>query len=152
MTGDPTDDSEPTDDEGHHPATPSSGTGEPSVENPDGFDSRSATESDAVEDVPTLTCSRCDREWDLTYELEDLQVGNRAVEQFALDHQRHTGHYPDGVTPWLADCQQCPEREPFLAERPAHRFAEGHARHTGHPVTLTAPESGTSTVGPEDVR
>lgn len=89
-----------------------------------------------VDDVPRVTCSRCDATWTLTYELEDLQVGNRAVEQFALDHERHTGHFPDDVSPWVAACRRCPAREAFLAERPARRWAEVHARHTGHAVTL----------------
>jgi hypothetical protein len=82
------------------------------------------------DEYPTLTCSRCDCRWNLAYELDELQVGNRAVEQFALDHHRHTGHYPDDITPWVADCRQCPETEPFLTERPANRFARTHARHT----------------------
>jgi hypothetical protein len=99
------------------------------------------------DDPPTLTCSRCDRTWDLAYELDELQVGNRAVEQFALDHHRHTGHYPDGVTPWVADCRQCPEAEQFLAERPAGRFARTHTRHTGHTVDLQPPEDEPSVVG-----
>ena len=85
-----------------------------------------------VDDVPTVTCSRCDREWDLAYELDELEVGNRAVEKFALDHRRHTGHFPDDVTAWTVDCRQCPGGERFLAERPARRWAETHARHTGH--------------------
>lgn len=93
------------------------------------------------DDVPTVTCSRCDDEWHLDYELDELQVGNRALEQFALDHHRHTGHYPDDVTPWIADCQICPERETFLAERPTERFASTHARHTGHTVALVPPEA-----------
>jgi len=97
-------------------------------------------------DAPTLTCSRCDRTWDLGHELDELQAGNRAAEQFALDHHRHTGHYPDGVTPWTADCRQCPETERFLAERPAERFAHTHARHTGHTVGLQPPDGEPSTV------
>jgi len=92
------------------------------------------------EDPPTITCSRCDREWRLDYELDDLQAGNRAFERFAMDHHRHTGHYPDGVTPWRIACRQCPEREQFLAERPARRHAQTHARHTRHTVELEAPE------------
>lgn len=97
-------------------------------------------------DAPTLTCSRCDRTWDLGYELDELQAGNRAAEQFALDHHRHTGHYPDGVTPWTADCRQCPEGERFLAQRPAERFARTHARHTGHAVDLQPPDDDASVV------
>jgi len=69
------------------------------------------------ERIPTVACSRCDREWELTYELEEGAAGNRALEQFALDHHRHTGHYPDDVTPWLARCRRCPAGEEFLAER-----------------------------------
>ena len=91
--------------------------------------------------VPTVTCSQCDQEWELTYELDELQVGNRALEQFAMDHHRHTGHYPDEVLPWLADCQQCPASEEFLAERPARRFASTHARHTTHTVSLQSPDN-----------
>ena len=71
---------------------------------------------------PTVTCERCGREWDLSYELDELMAGNRAAEQFALDHERHTGHYPDGV-----------ER---LSETAARRWARTHARHTRHDVTL----------------
>ena len=87
-------------------------------------------------DAPTVTCTRCDREWTLEYELEELRAGNRALEQFALDHQRHTGHYPDDATPWLATCRLCPAGEAFLVERPARRWAETHARHTRHDVAL----------------
>jgi hypothetical protein len=93
------------------------------------------------ERIPTVACSRCDREWELTYELEEGAAGNRALEQFALDHHRHTGHYPDDVTPWLARCRRCPAGEEFLAERPARRFAETHARHTSHTVAVKPPES-----------
>lgn len=89
-----------------------------------------------VDDVPTVTCSRCDRSWDLAYELEELRVGNQAVEKFALDHKQHTGHFPDDVTAWLADCRQCPDGEAFLSERPARRWAEAHARHTGHTLAI----------------
>lgn len=95
----------------------------------------------AVEDTPTVHCSRCDETWELGFELDELQVGNRALEQFALDHHRHTGHYLDEVTPWMADCRQCPDGEEFLAERPARRFARIHSRHTGHDVTLQPPDS-----------
>lgn len=55
--------------------------------------------------VPTVSCSRCGREWELEFELKELSAGNRAVEQFALGHERHTGHFPDDVTLWLVDCQ-----------------------------------------------
>ena len=94
-----------------------------------------------VDGVPTVTCSRCDREWNLAYELDELHAGNRALEQFSLDHERHTGHDPDDVTPWTASCRRCPDGERFLAERPARRWAETHARHTGHAVALEPPES-----------
>jgi hypothetical protein len=43
---------------------------------------------DEVDDTPTLSCSRCDREWALDYELDTLQAGNQAVEQFALELYR----------------------------------------------------------------
>lgn len=89
--------------------------------------------------TPTVSCSRCDREWDLEYELEELRAGNSALEQFAMDHHRHTGHHPDDVTPWLVDCRHCPDGEAFLRERPAVRWAETHERHTGHEVAVTTP-------------
>jgi hypothetical protein len=89
------------------------------------------------DDTPTVSCTRCGREWELGYELDDLQIGNQAVEQFALDHKRHTGHFPDEVTPWIADCRQCPDGERFLSERSARRWARAHARHTRHSTELT---------------
>jgi hypothetical protein len=89
--------------------------------------------------VPTVTCSQCDREWRLDFELDELHAGNRAVEQFALDHERHTGHFPDDVTPWLVDCRRCPNGEEYLDRRPARRWARTHARHTGHAVELRPP-------------
>jgi len=109
------------------------------------------TDPDPDEDgTPTVTCSRCDGTWRLAYELDDLQVGNRALERFAMDHQRHTGHFPDGVTPWLAQCRRCPDGEQFLAERPARRWAETHARHTRHAVSLRHEPSDTDeTVAPD---
>lgn len=97
------------------------------------------TDETPDEMTPTVTCSRCGSEWQLSHELEDRQAGNRAVEQFALDHFRHTGHYPDEVSPWVADCRRCPQGEQFLAERPARRFAETHTRHTDHTVDLEPP-------------
>ena len=90
----------------------------------------------SLDDAPVLSCSRCDREWSLAYELDTLKAGNQALEQFAMDHMRHTGHYPDEVTPWLADCRRCPAGEGFLAERPARRWAKTHARHTRHEVEV----------------
>jgi len=104
------------------------------------------TDDDEIDDTPTVTCSRCDREWDLSYELDDLRVGNRALERFAMDHERHTGHYPDGVSPWIADCQRCPDGKRFLSERPARRWAEAHARHARHKVKLGHAESGEATI------
>jgi hypothetical protein len=88
------------------------------------------------EDLPTVSCERCGRTWQLDFELTDLQAGNQALEQFALDHKRHTGHFPDGVATWRADCRQCPDGEHYLAERPARRWAETHARHASHEVEL----------------
>lgn len=99
-----------------------------------------------VDDTPVVTCSRCDHEWCLGYELDELRVGNRALEQFALDHMRHTGHYPDDVTPWVADCRRCPDGEAFLSERPARRWAKTHARHARHDVELRHPEEETAVV------
>lgn len=101
------------------------------------------------DNVPTITCTRCAREWDLSYELDDLQVGNQSVEQFALDHMRHTGHFPDSVTPWVARCRQCPDGDEFLSERPARRWAETHARHTRHTVTIDHADEETTVVAPE---
>jgi hypothetical protein len=83
-----------------------------------------------------VSCRRCDREWELDYELTELAVGNQAFEQFALDHQRHTGHFPDGVSTWRAACRHCPERVERLAEDGARRWAETHARHTRHAVAV----------------
>ncbi len=99
--------------------------------------------------VPTVSCSRCGRVWDLDYELDERRAGNRAVEQFALDHERHTGHFPDDVTPWIVDCRQCPEREGYLSEGPARRWAETHTRHTRHAVEIQPPhaESPTDVIG-----
>ena len=91
---------------------------------------------DGIDDTPTVTCSRCDTEWDLEYELDTLRVGNRAVERFALDHKLHAGHFPDEVRPWTVVCEQCSDGDEFLTERPARRWAETHARHTRHSVTV----------------
>lgn len=107
-----------------------------------GSDPATADEPDRV---PTVSCSRCDREWTLSYELDSLLAGNQAIEQFALDHQRHTGHFPDDVTPWVADCRRCPEGEEYLSEQPARRWAETHARHTHHAVELHH-DDGSSTI------
>ncbi|MFW5973775.1 MAG: hypothetical protein ACOCPZ_00135 [Natrialbaceae archaeon] len=104
-------------------------------------DTRDEPDGGPVERIPTVSCSRCDREWELSYELDELHAGNSALEQFAMDHNRHTGHYPDDVTPWHVECRQCPAREQFLGERPARRFARTHARHTRHPVELRPPEA-----------
>jgi hypothetical protein len=90
---------------------------------------------------PTISCSRCDRSWDLAAELD--RVGNQAFEQFALDHHRHTGHFPDDVHPWQAVCQRCPDAERRLRETPARRWAETHARHTRHTVLLRDPDGDT---------
>jgi hypothetical protein len=101
-----------------------------------------------IDDTPTVTCSRCDHEWSLEYELDDLEVGNQSFEQFALDHMRHTGHFPDGVSPWLVACRRCPEGERFLSEGPARRWAETHARHARHAVEIEH-EDDASVVTPE---
>ncbi|ELZ31208.1 hypothetical protein C474_09527 [Halogeometricum pallidum JCM 14848] len=101
-----------------------------------------------IDDTPTVTCSRCDQEWTLDYELDDLEVGNQSFEQFALDHMRHTGHFPDGVSPWLVACRRCPEGERFLSEGPARRWAETHARHARHAVEIEH-EGDASVVTPE---
>lgn len=102
-----------------------------------------------VDDTPTIRCTRCDRTWDLEYELDELNVGNQSFEQFALDHMRHTGHFPDGVSPWTASCRHCPGSERFLAAGPARRWAETHARHTRHTVALDHDDEETTVVAPE---
>lgn len=111
-------------------------------------------EEDRIDSVPTVACSRCGREWDLAYELDELHAGNQAVEQFAMDHERHTGHFPDDVTPWIADCRQCPDGEEYLSERPARRWAETHARHTRHEVALRPPteDRATEIIGDQERR
>ncbi len=96
-----------------------------------------------------MSCSRCGESWELSYELDELQVGNRALERFALDHRRHTGHFPDDVTPWLVDCRQCPDEDAFLSAAPARRWAETHARHTRHEVRVEPPEGEPELVGRE---
>jgi hypothetical protein len=101
---------------------------------------------ESPERTPTVSCSRCDCEWELDYELNELHAGNNAVEQFAMDHFRHTGHYPDDVTPWQVNCRECPNSEQFLSERPARRFARTHARHTSHSVELTNPDEESESV------
>lgn len=105
--------------------------------------------SSDIEDLPTVSCARCDRTWQVDYELEELSAGNRAIEQFALDHERHTGHYPDDVTPWIISCQRCPDSERFLTERPARRWARTHARHTRHTLTIRDPGGLTTEIGPD---
>ena len=104
----------------------------------------------SVNNTPTVRCSRCDREWDLGYELDVRRAGNAAVEQFALDHERHTGHFPDEVTPWIADCRHCPDEDRYLSERPARRWAETHARHTGHEVELSHGSEESGLIDPDD--
>ncbi len=104
-----------------------------------------------INDTPTVSCARCDREWDLGYELDDLGVGNQAVEQFALDHQRHTGHFPDGIATWRAACRNCPETVERLSKTAVRRWAETHARHTRHSIELRhATDDETTVVGDGD--
>jgi hypothetical protein len=102
--------------------------------------------SDRIDDVPTVSCKRCGREWELSYELDELMAGNRAVEQFALDHERHTGHYPDGVATWRATCRHCPDGVERLSESAARRWARTHARHTRHDVSLRGADGERETV------
>lgn len=93
--------------------------------------------SDAdVDDTPTVSCTRCGREWDVSYELDALNSGNRALEQFALDHKRHTGHFPDGVETWRANCLRCPQGVERLSESAVFRWGRTHARHTRHEVEI----------------
>ena len=126
--------SDPSDDES---------TGDRSAEAPDDPPAEAAgdrrADPDDVDDLPTISCTRCSREWDLSYELEELRVGNQAVEQFALDHQRHTGHFPDDISVWQADCRTCPEGVMRLSEQAVVRWAETHARHTHHAVDVSGP-------------
>ncbi|WP_135825888.1 hypothetical protein [Halorussus ruber] len=98
----------------------------------DGF----PTEEFDPEEAPTVTCQRCDQTWDLAREFENLGVGSHAVEQFALDHERHTGHFPDEIRTWRAKCRNCPEEAERLASDAATRWAETHARHTRHEVEI----------------
>lgn len=107
---------------------------------------------DDIDDLPTVTCSRCGHEWDLAYELDVRHAGNDALEQFALDHHRHTGHFPDDVTPWVVECRQCPQGDQYLSERPARRFAETHARHTGHELTISHEPDEGETISPAAYR
>lgn len=104
-----------------------------------------------AEPAPTISCSTCGETWTLSYELDELHAGNRALEQFALDHFRHTGHYPDDVTPWTASCQQCPAEERYLERRPAQRFGETHARHTRHSVVVESPTNEPHEIDPDSV-
>ena len=103
-----------------------------------------------IEDLPTISCSRCNRTWKIDYELEELSAGNRAIEQFALDHERHTGHFPDDVTPWIASCRRCPDRERYLTEHPTRRWAITHTRHTGHSVELRDPSGNSASITAND--
>ena len=119
---------------------------------PDDIDRTPPALDEPVDDTPTICCSRCDKTWELSYELETLYAGNQAFEQFALDHKRHTGHFPDDISPWVVDCQQCPDAEAYLDERPARRWAETHARHTSHPVELRYEAGGIDErIEPDDV-
>jgi hypothetical protein len=92
---------------------------------------------ETVDDLPTVSCTRCGREWTLGYELDELVAGNQAVEQFALDHKQHTGHFPDDAATWLARCRNCPDGVERLSSRAARRWAEVHARHTRHSVAVS---------------
>ena len=111
----------------------------------DQFDGGGLTPDD-IDDTPNVTCSQCDDEWNLGYELDTLRVGNRALERFALDHKRHAGHFPDDVRPWIVECLQCQDGDEFLAERPARRWAETHARHMSHEVSLKHTDGLSTTV------
>jgi len=94
----------------------------------------SAQSDDPAADSPTVSCRRCGREWDLEAELN--AVGNQAFEQFALDHRRHTGHFPDAVETWRVVCRHCPEEAERLARDAARRWAETHAKHTRHDLEI----------------
>ena len=109
-------------------------------------DADSSGTPDEVDDMPTISCTQCGREWELGYELDELRVGNQAVEQFALDHHRHTGHFPDDVSTWQGDCLRCPEAIERLTEDAAYRWSRTHARHTGHSVEVHHAGDGATTV------
>ncbi|WP_299237328.1 hypothetical protein [Natronomonas sp.] len=115
---------------------------------PDGSDGGQRS-PDGIDDTPTVACRQCGTEWNLEYELDTLRVGNRAVERFALDHKRHTGHFPDDVRPWIVACESCPDGDEFLTERPARRWAETHARHTDHEVTVSSADGEATTIAPD---
>lgn len=120
----------------------------------DGSDDSDPTELDlpadadvpAVDDLPTVSCTRCGRDWDLAYELDELVAGNQAIEQFALDHKRHTGHFPDDAATWLARCRHCPEGVERLSRTATRRWAETHARHTRHSVAVSHGTDGERTL------
>jgi hypothetical protein len=97
---------------------------------------------------PTISCRRCGREWDLGAELE--AVGNQAFEQFALDHRRHTGHFPDSVETWRVECRHCPETAERIEEGAARRWANTHVRHTNHAVTVRDADGDERVIGPDD--
>ena len=99
---------------------------------------------DGPNDSPTVTCRRCDREWDLGEEMS--AVGNQAFEQFALDHRRHTGHFPDGIETWRAVCRHCTEQAERLKEEAVRRWARTHARHTAHDVALHTTDGETTLI------
>ncbi|MFC7072962.1 hypothetical protein ACFQJ7_13185 [Halovenus rubra] len=106
---------------------------------------------DEAKPAPTVSCSVCDEEWELSYELTELHAGNRAIEQFALDHCRHTGHYPDDIAPWTVSCEDCQAEERYLEQRPAKRFGKTHVRHTGHSVSVDSPTQETHQIEPSTV-
>ncbi len=108
------------------------------------------TADDASDDpgnAPTVSCRRCGREWDLGDELD--AVGNSAFEQFALDHRRHTGHFPDGIATWRAVCRHCPERAERIEESGVRRWARTHARHTDHAVDIEGSDGESTLVEPD---
>ena len=109
-------------------------------------DAPDTPDADEIDDMPTVSCTRCGREWDLAYELDELVAGNQAVEQFALDHKRHTGHFPDDAATWLARCRHCPEGVERLSRNAARRWAETHARHTRHSVAVSHGTDGEGTL------
>ncbi|MFW6017775.1 MAG: hypothetical protein ACOCPX_03055 [Halapricum sp.] len=118
------------------------------TDDPDRPKSDDSPEWPEIDDTPTITCERCGRSWDLAYELDEMAVGNQAIEQFALDHHRHTGHFPDGVSVWQAICRQCPEGVQRLTESAARRWAKTHARHTRHTVAIEHGDKETELVEP----
>ncbi|MFB6188540.1 MAG: hypothetical protein ABEI57_01530 [Halapricum sp.] len=60
--------------------------------------------------------------------------------------QRHTGHFPDGISTWQVTCQQCPEQIQRLEDIAARRWTKTRARHTRHTVAIEHADAAETTV------